>query len=413
MHDRPLARCGAPNGRHLVTIRSGGDTTSDVRRLALEVLSRIERDGAYANLALSTALDRCVLDRRDRAFTTDLVYGTTRMRRACDYLIDRFLHDEIQPEVRTVLRLGAWQLAFGGVPPHAAVSTTVAVAPQRVRGLCNAVLRRVADEQLAGSPPWPSPAVALSCPDEIFDRMVADLGHDVAVAALEAMNRPAPAVVRADGYHQDRASQLVVEAVLTVGSEGSPGHGGERILDLCAAPGGKATALAASGARVVACDLRERRLGLVAENSRSLGSNLMLAVADGRVAPFRPDSFDRVLVDAPCSGLGVLRRRADARWQEGRYDEASIRELANLQLELARQAADLVAPGGVLAYSVCTLTEAETAGVDRRLRAAHPTLVPVPVGEPWRPHGDGGLGGMLLPQALDSEGMAAVIYRVH
>ncbi|GIT01080.1 MAG: hypothetical protein CM1200mP26_27920 [Acidimicrobiales bacterium] len=198
------------------------------------------------------------------------------MRRACDYLIDRFLHDEIQPEVRTVLRLGAWQLAFGGVPPHAAVSTTVAVAPQRVRGLCNAVLRRVADEQLAGSPPWPSPAVALSCPDEVFDRMVADLGHDVAVAALEAMNRPAPAVVRADGYHQDRASQLVVEAVLTAGSEGSPGHGGERILDLCAAPGGKATALAASGARVVACDLRERRLGLVAENSRSLGSNLML-----------------------------------------------------------------------------------------------------------------------------------------
>ena len=293
-----------------MTNRSGGDTTSDVRRLALEVLGRIERDGAYANLALRTALDRCDLDRRDRAFTTDLVYGTTRMRRACDYLIDRFLHDEIQPEVRTVLRLGAWQLAFGGVPPHAAVSTTVAVAPRRVRGLCNAVLRRVADEQLAGSPPWPSPAVALSCPDEVFGRMVADLGHDVAVAALEVMNRPAPAVVRDDGYHQDRASQLVVEAVLTAGWEGSPGHGGEWILDLCAAPGGKATALAASGARVVACDLRERRLGLVAENSRTLGSKLLLAVADGRVAPFRPGSFDRVLVDAPCSGLGVLRRRA-------------------------------------------------------------------------------------------------------
>ena len=111
---------------------------------------------------------------------------------------------------------------------------------------------------------------------------------------------------------------MVGEAVLTAGSEGAPGHGGERILDRCAAPGGKATALAASGARVVACDLRERRLGLVAENSRSLGSNLMLAVADGRVAPFRPDSFDRVLVDAPCSGLGVLGPRAAARWPEGR-----------------------------------------------------------------------------------------------
>ena len=116
----------------------------DPRRLALEVLGRIERDGAYANLVLRTALDRSSLDRRDRAFVTDLVYGTTRMRRACDHLVDSFLHDDVQPEVRTVLRLGAYQLHWAGVPAHAAVSATVAVAPRKVRGLCNAVLRRVA-----------------------------------------------------------------------------------------------------------------------------------------------------------------------------------------------------------------------------------------------------------------------------
>ena len=229
----------------------------DARGLAVEVLGRIEHDGAYANLALRAALDRCDLERRDRAFVTDMVYGTTRMRRACDHLVDRFLHDEIQPEVRTVLRLGAWQLAFGGVPAHAAVSATVAVAPRRVRGLCNAVLRRVADEQRVGAPPWPSPAVALSCPEKVLDRLVADLGEADAMAAMEAMNRPAPAVVRDDGYHQDRASQLVVEAVLAPGLGDGDGSGagtpvGERILDLCAAPGGKATALAASGALVVA-----------------------------------------------------------------------------------------------------------------------------------------------------------------
>ncbi len=393
--------------------RSGGDgPPSDARVLAVEVLGRIERDGAYANLALRTALDRSDLDRRDRAFVTDLVYGTTRMRRACDHLVDRFLHDEVQPEVRTVLRLGAWQLAFGGVPPHAAVSATVAVAPRRVRGLCNAVLRRVADEQRAGAPRWPSQAVALSCPDEVLDRLVADLGHDDAVAALEAMNRPAPAVVRADGYHQDRASQLVVEAVLAPVSGAIGGYVGERILDLCAAPGGKATALAASGARVVACDLRERRLGLVADNALRFGSDLVLLAADGRAAPFRPASFDRVLVDAPCSGLGVLRRRADARWQEGRAGDAAISELADLQLAILGAAVDLVRPGGLLAYSVCTLTEGETAGVDRRLRSEHPTLVAEPVGEPWRPHGDDGGGGLLLPQDLDSEGMAVFVYRV-
>ena len=388
----------------------------DARGLAVEVLGRIEHDGAYANLALRAALDRCDLERRDRAFVTDMVYGTTRMRRACDHLVDRFLHDEIQPEVRTVLRLGAWQLAFGGVPAHAAVSATVAVAPRRVRGLCNAVLRRVADEQRVGAPPWPSPAVALSCPEKVLDRLVADLGEADAMAAMEAMNRPAPAVVRDDGYHQDRGSQLVVEAVLAppvVSSEGANGvHLDERILDLCAAPGGKATALAASGARVVACDLRERRLGLVADNARRLECDLMLAAADGRATPFRPGSFDRVLVDAPCSGLGVLRRRADARWQAGRFTDEAISGLADLQVELLVGSVDLVAPGGLLAYSVCTLTAVETSGVDQRLRAAHPGLVPVPVGDPWRPHGEDGGGGILLPQDLDSEGMAVFLYRV-
>ena len=371
----------------------------DARRLALEVLGRIERDGAYANLALRAALDRSDLDRRDRAFVTDLVYGTTRMRRACDHLIDRFLHDDIQPEVRTVLRLGAYQLHWAGVPPHAAVSATVAVAPRRVQGLCNAVLRRVADYQ----PTWPGPAVELSVPDWLIDRLVADLGLDDALAALAAMNRPAPAVVRDDGYYQDRASQLVADLT---------GEGlvpGGRVLDLCAAPGGKATALAAAGASVVAADLRPARLGLVAQNADRLGHAVALVAADGRTPPFRPGSFDRVLVDAPCSGLGVLRRRADARW---RGDEADVADLALLQADLLAGAAALVRPGGQLIYSVCTVTEAETAGVDRRFRGAEPRAEPEPVGGPWRPHGDHGSGGLLLPQDLDSEGMAVFRYRM-
>ena len=371
----------------------------DARRLALEVLGRIERGGAYANLALRAALDRCDLDRRDRAFVTDLVYGTTRMRRACDHLIDRFLHDDIQPEVRTVLRLGAYQLHWAGVPPHAAVSATVAVAPRRVQGLCNAVLRRVADYQ----PTWPGPAVELSVPDWLIDRLVADLGLDDALAALAAMNRPAPAVVRDDGYYQDRASQLVADLT---------GEGlvpGGRVLDLCAAPGGKATALAAAGASVVAADLRPVRLGLVAQNADRLGHAVALVAADGRTPPFRPGSFDRVLVDAPCSGLGVLRRRADARWRGG---EADLADLALLQADLLAGAAALVRPGGQLVYSVCTVTEAETAGVDRRFRGAEPRAEPEPVGRPWRPHGDHGSGGLLLPQDLDSEGMAVFRYRM-
>jgi 16S rRNA (cytosine967-C5)-methyltransferase len=174
--------------------------------------------------------------------------------------------------------------------------------------------------------------------------------------------------------------------------------------------------MAAAGADVVACDLRPRRLALVADNARRLGADLALVVVDGRSAPFRAGSFDRVLVDAPCSGLGVLRRRADARWRDdpatGGRGDASVLELAELQVALLDAAADLVRPGGLLVYSVCTMTEAETAGVDRRFRAIRPGAEPVPVSSPWRPHGDGGTGGLLLPQDLDSEGMAVFRYRM-
>lgn len=382
-----------------------GEGRQDTRSLALEVLGRIERDGAYANLALRAALDRSDLDRRDKAFVTDLVYGTTRMRRACDHMLDRFLHDDVEPEVRTLLRLGAYQLHWAGVAPHAAVSATVSVAPRRVRGLCNAVLRRVAELE----PSWPGPAVELSYPDWLVDLLTADLGEQDALAAMSSMNRPATAVVRDDGYHQDRASQMVADLVAEgLDSEGLVSEGARPglVLDLCAAPGGKATAVAAAGATVVAADLRRVRLQLVRDNAGRLGLDLGLVVADGRRPSFRPGSFDRVLVDAPCSGLGVLRRRADARW---RYGPDDVVALSDLQVELLRGALPLVRPGGLLVYSVCTLTSAETTGVDERFRAATGVRPADPLPEPWRRHGTGGL---LLPQDIDSEGMAVFRYRV-
>ncbi len=346
---------------------------SEARRLALEVLRRIDEDGAYANLALGAALDRSTLDRRDRAFCTDLVYGTTRMRRACDHLLDSFLHDEVEPAV---------------------VSATVAVAPRRGRGLCNAVLRRL----VGHTPDWPSPAVELSQPDWLVDRLVEDLGEAEALGALAAMNTPAPAVARSDGYQQDRASQLVAELAVEDLTTG------ESVLDLCAAPGGKATAMAGAGARVTAMDLRWGRLGLVRSNATGLGLDLGLVAADGLRPPFRHGSFDRVLVDAPCSGLGVLRRRADARW---RATPEEVPRLADLQVGLLEAALPLLRPGGLLVYSVCTLTAAETTGVDGRFRQVA-GVEAEPPGPPWRSHGSGGL---LLPQDLDSEGMAAFRYR--
>ena len=321
------------------------------RRLALDALERIETGGAYANLATNALLDRSDLPDRDRHFVTDLVYGTTRMRRACDHLVGRHRQGGVTPRVAAALRLGAYQLAFGDVPAHAAVDATVGASPKPARGLVNAVLRRVADD-VAAVVEWPDAPTRLSYPDWIVHELEQALGTEAAHAALSAMNRPAITHVRADGYVQDLASQAVVDAVGAAA--------GQRVLDLCAAPGGKATGLAGTGASVVAADRSEPRSRLVARNAKNLGATVPVVAADGTRAPFAEQSFDRVLVDAPCSGLGVLRRRPDARW---RIDADAPGRLADLQRALLGEAATLVAPGGALVYSVCTLTRAESDGV--------------------------------------------------
>ncbi|MBV9953518.1 MAG: hypothetical protein JO291_16305, partial [Acidimicrobiia bacterium] len=327
------------------------------RAVAIDALVRIDAEGAYANLLLPKLLGREDLSSRDRAFVTNLVYGTMRMRRACDWLVDAFVARELDPPVRAALRIGAYQLAFLDTPPHAAVGETVDAVPKRVRGLVNAVLRKV-----AGAPhDYPDDATRLSYPDWIVEQVVADLGAEDGIAALAAMNEPAEVTERDDGYVQDRASQLVTEAV--------GAGGGDRVVDLCAAPGGKATGLATRGADVTALDLRPGRARLVAGNAKRLGLRVPVVVADGRHPPLRPGSADRVLVDAPCSGLGALRRRPDARW---RVEPDSVDRLRELQRALVDEAVTLVAPGGVLVYSVCTLTAAESLAIDEHFARVHP-----------------------------------------
>tara|TARA_Y100001960_G_C14358344_1_gene673054 strand:- start:76 stop:723 length:648 start_codon:yes stop_codon:yes gene_type:complete len=214
------------------------------------------------------------------------------------------------------------------------------------------------------------------------------------------MNRGARAVEREDGYRQDRVSQLVTE----LASENLETKTG-LVLDLCAAPGGKATALAANGFDVVAGDISTNRVSLISDNAERLGYQFPLVIADGRFPPYRTGCFSGVLIDAPCSGLGVLRRRADARW---RITPDALNRLAALQLELLNAAFDLVHKDGVIIYSVCTLTIQETIGVDKALRSLRNPRSIGPLPAPWRPHGRGGL---VLPQDLNSEGMAVFIYR--
>lgn len=359
----------------------------DPRRLALDALLRIE-EGAYANLAVPAILDRNrdVSD-RDRHFVTDLVYGTTRMRRALDFLVDRFVDRDLEREVRAALRLGAYQLAYLGTPAHAAVSATVDVTPKRARGLVNAVLRRVASDP---APEWPDDATRLSYPDWIVERLVADLGRDDAIAALDQMNQAAEVHRRADGYVQDPASEMVARYV-----DAQPG---DLVADLCAAPGGKATLLGQSAHLVLAADLHPHRTRLVAENARTTGTTASVAVvtADSARPPVRDETFDRVLLDVPCSGLGVLRRRPDARW---RVQPSDVDDLAVLQRRLLAVGIRLAKPGGTVVYSACTLTNAETIRVDEGCGDLE--ALPPP-GAPWQPLGR---GARLLPHKIGSDGM--------
>lgn len=321
------------------------DPKESARQVAWSALVRIGRDGAFANLVVPSLLESSHLSREDRAFVTDLVYGTTRMRRKCDAVIDRFITTEPEPAIRDLLRLGAYQLVVAGVPPHAAVDATVELAPRRVRGFVNAVLRRIAATPSVSQ----DVAVELSYPDWIVERFGQEMDAEDARAALEAMNRPASMQRRDDGYVQDLSSRWVVESTGV--------RAGDLVLDMCAGPGGKATGLAKSGAKVVASDLQFHRARLVERNARALGVDVAVVTADGCHLPFRRESFDVVLLDAPCSGLGALRRRADARWRIGPHD---VDVLVDLQQRLIRSAAEMVRPDGVLVYSVCTVTRAES-----------------------------------------------------
>ncbi len=367
--------------------------TDTARSVARDALLRIDQDEAYANLVVPSMLDRSKLDDRDRRFVTELVYGATRMRRALDTAIEPHVRRELEPVVRAVLRLGAYQLLFAAVAPHAAVSTSVSLAPKRAQGFVNAVLRRVAEN---GLPDTPNHGDRLSYPDWIVRRVCDDLGEDDGLGALEAMNRPARPHQRADGYIQDPASGWVAGLV-----DAHPGH---RVADLCAAPGGKATAIGhlVGDGLVVAADLRPARARVIAENATTTGTagSVKTVIADGHAPPLRAGAFDRVLVDAPCSGLGVLHRRPDARW---RIEADSVPKLASNGWRLLQDAAALVAPDGLLVYSVCTISRAETIDVGEwavdQLAGFDELAAP---GGPCRPHGH---GAILLPQMAGTDGM--------
>jgi 16S rRNA (cytosine967-C5)-methyltransferase len=346
------------------------------RGVAAHVVQRVFDEGAFADRAFRSAAED--LGSRDRAFAQQLAYGTVQRVRTLDHAIEalgRRPVRKLDPPVRAALRLGAYQLAYlDAVPPHAAVDESVelvrAAGLERAVPFANAVLRRLADglPGLLARLHEETPAAAAllhSYPNWVAETWWRELGADDARALMRAQNEPPERAVRTpagplvvesipqdwleSGYAwpQSRGSQLAGAAV--------GARPGERVLDLCAAPGGKATQLAAAGAEVVAVEKHPGRARELQANARRLGVDLEVLNADALELPAALGAFDRVLVDAPCSGLGVLNSRPDLRWR--------AEPLPDLQLALLRVAAERVRPGGTVTYAVCTLSRAENEDV--------------------------------------------------
>jgi 16S rRNA (cytosine967-C5)-methyltransferase len=413
------------------------------RAAALDVLKAVRVDGAYTNLVLPAVIRHYGLEGRDAAFTTELASGTIRRRGTYDAVLaactDRPL-SKVEAKVLDAVRLGAHQLLSMRVPDHAAISTTVDLVRARINsgaaGFANAVLRCVSEKDLEGwieqvtpdqrAHPTRYASVAFSHPEWVVDELREAVGKDELHALLAADNenprvtlvarpgrssreelpgeptpyspygvvleggdpRSVPAVAEGRAGVQDEGSQLVAHAVAEAPVEGRD----ELWLDLCAGPGGKAGLLAAlaaeRGAGLVANERLPARAGLVRRTLTADGALVPGAVGvlagDGGMAPYRAGVFDRVLVDAPCSGLGALRRRPEARWRR-RPDD--LLTLVMLQRQLVRSALDLVRPGGVVIYATCSPVISETAAVvtsvngarsDARLEDLSPQFAGVP-----------------------------------
>jgi 16S rRNA (cytosine967-C5)-methyltransferase len=387
----------------------------NARELALDLLNRWPRSHDFADELLENALRACSLIESDRGFVTELFYGCLRQQLALKFLLARLVDTPPRPVIANLLKLGVYQLLFLRTPAHAAVNETVALA--RKRGgepeakFVNAVLRRAGREQEALSAelhatrqrePW----IYYSHPEWLWKRWAAQFGHESAAALCEWNNQPPPIYIRVNTLKADgRLSGIAAEptdnplcwrvtdasglfrtrsflsgefyvqdpSTLTAVDMLDP-QPGESVLDLCAAPGGKTMYIAQkmrNRGRIIAADSANSRLALVGENCRRLGVNIAATLAcDGTHLDrcLRGEEFDRVLVDAPCSNTGVLRRRVDLRW---RIEETDIVRLAELQVKLMDAAAKLTKRGGTLVYSTCSLEPEENEAVVAAFLTAH------------------------------------------
>ncbi|HUP03354.1 MAG TPA: transcription antitermination factor NusB [Bryobacteraceae bacterium] len=323
-------------------------TLSPARIAAFDVLRRVEAGGFASDLLLDHAAS---LDSRDAGLASEIVFGALRYRAQLDYLIS--LHAsraKLDGEVRDALRMGIYQLRYlERVPAHAAVADSVSLVKRAHKssaaGFVNAVLRRVNREPVA----WPSREIELSCPEWLLARWQAHYGAEAAEGIARAALREPEKFVR-EGASGARIQDIGAQAIVPLLGL----QPGQRFLDLCAAPGNKTAQALEAGVRAVACDRRLDRLA----HLKSLGCPLV-ALDGSQPLPFSA-RFDRILLDAPCSGTGTLGRNPEIKW---RLRPEDLTDLARRQGALLARARAALAPGGILVYSTCSLEPEENQAV--------------------------------------------------
>ena len=312
---------------------------SPARQVAFDVLRKVHEGGFASDLLLKRSVG---LDARDAALASEIVFGCLRYQAQLDHLIG-LLAVVRDPEIRIALRMGIYQLRYlERIPAHAAIWESVELAKharkRSAAGLVNAVLRKVDRKPIA----WPDRATELSAPEWLVEKWTRQFGAQVTGTIAAASLKPPETYVASTGRIQDIGAQAVVPHLDL--------HPGLTFLDLCAAPGNKTAQALEHGVQATACDIHWRRLN----DLRGLDCQRVVLDATSPL-PFRA-KFDRILVDAPCSGTGTLARNPEIKW---RLDPSDLIDLRRKQVAMLRNALEHLKPGGRLVYSTCSLEEEE------------------------------------------------------
>lgn len=399
--------------------------TGNVRDAALSILLAIDKNQAYSNLLLHQTIERYKLEAKDRGLLTELTYGTLQHKMTLDYYLEPFIRGKVDHWVRWLLRLSLYQMHYlTRIPPHAAVNEAVEIAKRRghqgIASMVNGILRTILRQGVRSVEEIQNPierlSIATSHPQWLVARWVEDYGYDITRDMLEENNIPPVQTVRvnttktnveeviaslkADGMIAEQSdlipecihltngqaarTKAFKEGLITIQDESSmlPAYAlhpqpGWRVLDMCAAPGGKTTHIAEkmnNDGSILATDIHPHKLDLIDGNTARLGLDIVqTAPIDGRKAAefLQPESFDAVLVDAPCSGLGVMRRKPDIKYTKREED---LENLQTIQLALLDAAVKVLKSGGRLVYSTCTVDKQENQGTVQAFLQQHPEM---------------------------------------